>query len=178
MTSATVELLTAEVRVLNIGSRQVTLSVARQLDWVPLSDLTVFGRVKLGDDNLVIGADSSGRLALAEYKFHLERSPVWIDGTMLSGVRALPTVCKVLLAGSRFGSLRLTFHGVALDVESSAVEPCADEDHRGIYGKQCETWSPGDCGPNIEAAIRAHRERAALHKAAAAAPLIVLAGLK
>ena len=34
MTTATVETLTAEVRVLAVGNRQITLSVAKQLDFV------------------------------------------------------------------------------------------------------------------------------------------------
>lgn len=44
---ATVETLTAEVRVLMVGSRQITLSVARQLDRVGLYDLEPFGRIRL-----------------------------------------------------------------------------------------------------------------------------------
>jgi hypothetical protein len=50
-TEATVQTLTAEVRTLTIGSRQVTLSVARQLDVVPLNRLRVMGRVELGRRN-------------------------------------------------------------------------------------------------------------------------------
>lgn len=64
--TATVETLTAEVRVLMVGSRQVTLSVAKQLDVVPLESLTIFGRVNLNDGyRRVIGADRNGNLALA-----------------------------------------------------------------------------------------------------------------
>jgi hypothetical protein len=44
-TTATVELLTAEVRVLMVGSRQVTLSVYRQLDQVMPGRIQPFGRV-------------------------------------------------------------------------------------------------------------------------------------
>jgi hypothetical protein len=44
-TTATVELLTAEVRVLQVGSRQVTRSVFRQLDHVPAAEIEPFGRV-------------------------------------------------------------------------------------------------------------------------------------
>lgn len=45
---ATVEVLTAEVRVLMVGSRQVTLSVARQLDEVEPDEITPFGRIQTG----------------------------------------------------------------------------------------------------------------------------------
>lgn len=53
-TTATVETLTAEVRVLQVGNRQVTLSVARQLDAFELQwddealNFTPFGRIKTG----------------------------------------------------------------------------------------------------------------------------------
>ena len=46
-TTATVETLTAEVRVLMVGSRQVTLSVARQLDGTAPSLINPFGRVRI-----------------------------------------------------------------------------------------------------------------------------------
>jgi hypothetical protein len=43
--TATVETLTAEVRVLMVGSRQVTMSVYDQLDWAALDEIEPFGRV-------------------------------------------------------------------------------------------------------------------------------------
>ena len=54
--TAHVETLTATVRTLVVGSRQVTLSVARQLDWVDITELNVMGRVRLskGDHTEVI----------------------------------------------------------------------------------------------------------------------------
>jgi hypothetical protein len=48
-TTATVETLTAEVRVLMVGSRQVTLSVYNQLDEVPYADIEPYGRVRPRD---------------------------------------------------------------------------------------------------------------------------------
>ncbi len=44
--TATVKTLTAEVRVLQVGNRQVTMSVYRQLDHVPFADIEPFGRVR------------------------------------------------------------------------------------------------------------------------------------
>ncbi len=44
-TAARVEVLTAEVRVLMVGSRQITLSVYAQLDDVEPGEITPFGRV-------------------------------------------------------------------------------------------------------------------------------------
>lgn len=48
--SARVDVLTAEVRALMIGSRQVTLSVYRQLDTVPPDQCVPFGRVRDSKD--------------------------------------------------------------------------------------------------------------------------------
>jgi hypothetical protein len=42
-----VETLTAEVRVLQVGSKPVTLSAARQLDYVGQGDIKPFGRVRI-----------------------------------------------------------------------------------------------------------------------------------
>lgn len=50
-TTATVETLTAEVRVLMVGSRQVTMSVAKQLDEVAPDDIIPFGRISTGTKN-------------------------------------------------------------------------------------------------------------------------------
>ncbi len=46
-TTARVEVLTAEVRTLQVGARQVTLSVYNQLDRVALHTMTPFGRVSV-----------------------------------------------------------------------------------------------------------------------------------
>jgi hypothetical protein len=47
-TTATVETLTAEVRVLQVGNRQVTLSMYKQLDRVSPWHIEPFGRVQPG----------------------------------------------------------------------------------------------------------------------------------
>jgi hypothetical protein len=47
---ARVEVLRAEVRVLMVGSRQVTVSVARQLDAVEPRKIEPFGRVRIDED--------------------------------------------------------------------------------------------------------------------------------
>lgn len=54
--TATVEVLTAEVRVLQVGRRQITQSVYRQLDRVDPDDIEPFGRVNAERDVLgVVG---------------------------------------------------------------------------------------------------------------------------
>jgi hypothetical protein len=57
--AASVEVLTAEVRALMVGSRQITLSVYRQLDRIKPEHCEPFGRVqdrndKLGDDAVAV----------------------------------------------------------------------------------------------------------------------------
>lgn len=49
--SATVETLTAEVRTLMVGNRQITLSVYRQLDREPYELIEPFGRVRDSQDH-------------------------------------------------------------------------------------------------------------------------------
>jgi len=68
--TATVEVLSAEVRVLMVGSRQVTLSVYRQLDSAPLTDVELFGRVRdrsdsSGDIHVIGRHQESGSLTRA-----------------------------------------------------------------------------------------------------------------
>jgi hypothetical protein len=51
-----VETLTAEVRILQVGAGQVTLSAARQLDHADPSEIEPFGRVRIEpspDDSLI-----------------------------------------------------------------------------------------------------------------------------
>lgn len=50
--SAVVQTLTAEVHVLQVASRQVTLSVAKQLDLVPYTDIEPMGRVRTCNSNV------------------------------------------------------------------------------------------------------------------------------
>jgi hypothetical protein len=72
--TATVQVLTAEVRVLHLGARQAAPGVYRQLDPVPWASLAPFGRVRDPAPRVsksagrcqtveVIGADRSGNLA-------------------------------------------------------------------------------------------------------------------
>lgn len=64
--TATVETLTAEVRVLQVGNRQITMSVFNQLDTVPWHDMTPCGRVRPRDADArnidLVGRHWSGEL--------------------------------------------------------------------------------------------------------------------
>lgn len=86
---ATVETLTAEVRILTVGNRQITQSVAKQLDQVPIEQVEPFGRVKLsGNDFLgryVIGSDTmTGALVLSSVPYPYER--IWYTGVDSSDI--------------------------------------------------------------------------------------------
>jgi hypothetical protein len=71
---AVVQVLTAEVRVLMVGSRQVTLSVFRQLDWVDWWDCEPFGRINDRDFNyVIIGKSTEGNLVRAR----IPSPPAW-----------------------------------------------------------------------------------------------------
>jgi hypothetical protein len=65
-TAARVEVLTAEVRVLMVGSRQVTLSVLAQLDAAAFDEIEPFGRVRPRSfsrfETHVVGRDGGGAL--------------------------------------------------------------------------------------------------------------------
>jgi hypothetical protein len=60
MPEATVEVLTAAVRVLMVGNRQVTLSVYRQLDEVTPAEIEPFGRVRDRQDGAGQGVNVVG----------------------------------------------------------------------------------------------------------------------
>jgi hypothetical protein len=108
-TTATIETLTAEVRTLVVGSRQITMSVAKQLDIVPIDQLRVFGRVRISTDDVsagyVIGADEQGTLALARFykpamvEFLSKSEPELLDMQALHEAAAAAPL--IVLAGLR-----------------------------------------------------------------------------
>lgn len=111
---AMVEVLTAEVRVLQVGRRQVTLSVVRQLDWADPADVEPFGRVRTGD-NLpgrprVIDSMGSSRVkqpgaveVVGSAAGVLVRSVAWRAGlTCTSGGSACPEARAISAELDRF----------------------------------------------------------------------------
>jgi hypothetical protein len=87
-TAARVELLTAEVRVLMVGSRQITLSVFRQLDRVDSALIEPFGRVRdkpadPGSDRVTVVGRSArpadhGALVRSSLSAQYEHQQAWI----------------------------------------------------------------------------------------------------
>jgi len=65
--TATVETLTAEVRVLMVGSRQVTMSVAKQLDHCEYHEMEPMGRVHLTKRGLEVLGRRRSDGALCHY---------------------------------------------------------------------------------------------------------------
>lgn len=176
--TATVEALTAEVRVLMVGSRQITLSVARQLDVLDeLSAIEVFGRVRLGDDKpRVIGADkATGELKLALFKF--PHGPVItaedIDKPII--------ICDTTRGNQRDHAYFLRYEDEAtLTVDPRATQSCgkhAPDPMGGRFNGVCG-WDPNGNEPLIKAQIAEWQAARRVFDAAASAPLIVLAGLR
>ncbi|HMH59035.1 MAG TPA: hypothetical protein VK537_07625 [Galbitalea sp.] len=102
--TATVETLTAEVRVLQVGNRQITTSVAKQLDHVGLNQIEPFGRIRVmidGHENYVIGRDrGSGALSLAEYsELAGKRVPEVDRSTCPLPAQLLPMRCGCITSG-------------------------------------------------------------------------------
>lgn len=170
--TATVETLTAEVRVLMVGNRQITLSVARQLDTVKLSDLEPFGRVRLDKDreNYVIGrSKETGALVVAKYQPRTTAPLICdLDGKI--------TVCRGV-APRADKAYCLTFRNRAIIVDYDTVNRCEFDDHWD-RNKGCEGWLTNGLDDQIQAEIDESDECNAPHEAAAALPLIVLAGLR
>jgi len=94
--TATVEVLTAEVRVLMVGSRQITLSVFRQLDIIDYESLEPMGRVNDRDTVWwIIGRNDNGILARAKFWNgetipRMDRADVEEKGRLLSSRRHFP----------------------------------------------------------------------------------------
>lgn len=172
--TATVELLTAEVRVLMVGSRQVTLSVARQLDYVSLDVIEPFGRVRIGDDERIIGSSrDDGTLVLARFERHPHRRPYLNEEDLDPERDDKPVICdRVMARDHEFG---VALGGRSFDMSARAMDRCGKHP----YGKgQCEHWNPNGHEKHIRAAIERWDADCAKHDRAAELPLIVLAGLK
>ncbi len=175
---ARVTTVTAEVRVLMVGSRQVTLSVAKQLDRVDLGEIDPFGRVRLGDGQHLIGRSrKDGALALAQFERHPARVP-YIYGDDLGGDSNAVVCDKQTTAFLDDRVFALRFGDREIRLDTGAVTRCGRHPYGITDTGKCETWDPAGNEKQIQAAIDAWDARAALHDQAAALPLIVLAGLR
>lgn len=177
--TATVETLTAEVRTLVVGSRQITLSVAKQLDIVPLDTLQIFGRVKVnvGKDpaNYVIGTSTDGTLALAAYEHPFRPERPYIGEQDLDGG-------KITACAREMETRTLEAEGVIFEASRKVLAACGIAGHDRYSSAQCAHWSPNGLEDLIwESLVNQTARNAAdksLNLAAAESPLIVLAGLR
>jgi hypothetical protein len=177
--TATVEVLTAEVRVLMVGSRQVTLSVARQLDWVERSELEPFGRVRLVAGEVLIGRDPGGVLTLAELWPETPSVPIIHRDELAQPI----LVCLTTLSENRdemTGGVTLPFEGemVGFDHPTFDLFPdCFQHEREGL--PRCEQrWDFRGQERSIRALMVAHQHLTARRAADESLPLIVLAGLR
>ena len=187
--TAHVETLTATVRTLVVGSRQVTLSVARQLDWVDITELNVMGRVRLskGDHTEVIGSKvKDGSLAIARLSWgHWAMVPHFCGEEFDEVAEGAITVCSGIRPNPQ-DEYALRVYGVRFTMSTpkydSSVKRCDVEGH--VYGRgKCEGFEASPATIELirkEVARQAEEisRRRRLIEAAEDAPLIVLAGLR
>ena len=177
MSTATVETLTAEVRVLMVGSRQITLSVYRQLDSVPIGRIDAFGRVRTKDvsssSTELVGADiETGGLVRAR----TDGRPSWrMDAPDLfnhwwyhMGDRNHGRGKDFLVAGSGNRSLLWKIGSVHCPTEMNGGRECIDD-----MDAFAAEW-----GSFAEEAQSVRSEMADMQEWAESLPLIVLAGLR
>lgn len=174
---ATVSTLTAEVRVLMVGNRQITQSVAKQLDVVPIGQLEAFGRVSIkidgGGGPWVIGKhNDTGALALSEARIGMSRTP-YVELTS-EKPGDLPIVCNRI---PRRGVAYLRFGDTRFYLET--FQRCPGNHPLG--GESCG-WDANGRLAEIERQVleypEKYKRRESQVEHARSLPLIVLAGLR
>lgn len=207
-TTATVETLTAEVRVLMVGNRQITQSVARQLDRVELDELKMFGRVRLGEDTLIIGSHfESGVLcisdpkpfrkppgwrAILQYDGDRESGPStqnpyhWGLGDRLVSVSLAGVPCEIFASDLAEDRSAYNRHRAAVDAWNEAKQNYWTTHHKDyphpFPAEPTYTWNPGSAKADLESQASKQFGQAVyrndLYELAISLPLIVLAGLR
>lgn len=191
--TATVTTVTAEVRTLTVGSRQITMSVANQLDHAPRSMVEPMGRVRLKDRVELIGRHTTdGTLVLARMYFTSVKDgdPFWVKPP------APFVVCSEMPTQRGYDQYLLDFGGTPIEVPQVAVEKCKFiHSPHGKYCSRCKEpgyqhspepmcahWSAQGQDDYIVSTIAEQRRERdaeiALMRHDEALPLIVLAGLR
>ena len=188
-TTATVEVLMAEVRVLMVGSRQVTLSVAKQLDRCFLEQMTPMGRVRIGDTVSVIGKHAKdGTLRVAT--LHKLGYPFQIT-VMSSDVDSMPIrACKQHAVYGSDRRLRpmsawnspepegVCFRGELVEFPPECIEFRAHDDLLFGPASPCQLTDMRLRQDAMAKSIARAELRRDLVQGAHTLPLIVLAGLR
>ena len=174
-TTATVEVLTAEVHVLKVGSRQITQSVAKQLDEALLEDMELFGRIRLTGalegEHIIGRLSSTGALVRAQL-----RSKFSFPHISLYGDKEFVTICRTVAGVRRDARVRFEGRTVLVDIDS--WQQCQQPEHFIPGGCAVGTWRSNGFSDRIREQIAFHDANMAPHLAAHDLPLIVLAGLR
>jgi hypothetical protein len=188
--TATIETLTAEVRVLMVGSRQVTLSVHGQLDAAEYEDMEPFGRVRPRDAEYgyiyFIGRHREngtlvrGRIPADQTRIQKENPRLWAAISDCNSRRGqLFEFVKRHRDGSA-GAVRCHREDHS-QCEMMIYEPGAENQWpiRQVAAVEAEIQRLADKGADLEVIGNQEiAEALALRDKAAALPLIVLAGLR
>lgn len=170
--SAAVDVLTAEVRAVMVGNRQVTLSVYRQLDWVEPDHIEPWGRVRAtkGEDAIeLIGRDPNGNLVASSVDPVRNYVPLGQASDYTDWIAVAPARTTTELTILEEGPYRAMiwvpgggpgFHGTV--AQASFVSAEGERQLKDL----------------ARSAIARQRQRAAFVEALAQLPLIVLAGLR
>lgn len=164
--SATVETLVAEVRILTVGNRQITTSIARQLDVVNLLDMQPLGRIRIGDDIMIIGRhNGTGSLVTAKLIKNTQWRTPYIT---LPECESLPRVSTSYRKSTSYGYVAVRFGEDQIHLSTDSVDWRSD-----ITG-----WDPNGWESFIRDEIDKFHHEMQAHRHASQMPLIVLGGLR
>jgi hypothetical protein len=182
-TIATVKTLTAEVRVLMVGNRQVTLSVYRQLDEVEPDELEPFGRVNDSKDRglSVVGrSQTTGELVRANPVDASVNPYIW-GFDMPVGALQVGRAHWDALPENYDADRKTVVHVGHITVDDRRVRFYLGPDHPLHEDPACNFIADGRWG-EVESLARevlsARAKAAVAYKSLADLPLIVLAGLR
>lgn len=120
---ARVTTLTAEVQVLMIGSRQVTLSVLRQLDVISFMRISPFGRVRDRGQEWIIGRDPDSG-SLVKSFLHEGRIEITLNLSELQPFDGHIRVCRYEIPKRQYGPERRNCHSIYNNENGIVVAPC------------------------------------------------------
>jgi hypothetical protein len=179
-TVATVKTLTAEVRVLMVGNRQVTLSVYRQLDIVEQDDIEPFGRVNDSKDRglWVVGRSSSGDLVRAKAVPLYADPLLWGFDMPVGALEIGAQAMRRELAGDRetteYRVGHITIDGCSVRFGVNKNYPLHEDETR----LRCaDGWQP-EVDRLAREVVSERAKSKAIYKRLRDLPLIVLAGLR
>lgn len=173
--TATIETMTAEVKTLQVGNRQVTLSVYRQLDKVSFDCIKPFGRVRDSQDKdenslYIVGCDSAGNLVRSSLGIDdLPKVEVDVSDLIVVGARYLGNEIEMVNnSGLRFSYIFDDDIAKVCDLHSGcATWHWLSEDEEA----ETERWLRRECELSKHSKIETFRQWYGL-------PLIVLAGMR